>query len=206
MRSMSLLLALLLCACGGDNTRVPVESTGTIVFIGDSITQLWPLSEYVTGAVNAGVSGNETPQMLARFDSDVLGNQPALVVIEGGINDIRNHETTDCASLIAMVQKARAANIKVVVATLMLAENLGTDPQTKKQLIRTMNDEIHAAAESYGFEVVDYFPVSLSATGNLNSSRFTDGLHPNGKGYDAMWDVLLPKLRQQGLVSTPSGG
>ena len=207
MRSLNLLMVLLLSACGGANdaSRVPVQSTGTIVFIGDSITQSWPLSNYVTDPVNAGVSGNETPQMLDRFDSDVLGLKPVLVVIDGGINDIRNRETTDCASLLAMVQKAHAANVKVIVGTLMHAENLGPDAAAKQLLIRAMNKEIRAAAESYGFDVVDYFKISVSSSGALNHSLFPDGLHPNPNGYDAMWNELLPALRRQGVVREGSG-
>ena len=206
MRRLTLTLMLLLAACGGDDGRTPVQTTGTIVFIGDSITQQWPLSKYVVGAENVGISGNETSQMLDRFDTDVLSRKPALVVIHDGINDIRNHESTDCSSLVAMVQRAQAANVKVVVGTLMLAENLGSDAAAKKLLIRTMNDEIQVAAESYGFEVVDYYKASESTAGKLVRSRFPDGLHPNRKGYDAMWDLLLPVLRRENLVREGSAG
>lgn len=203
MRRLSLLMVLLLSACNGEGeteNRVPVQTTGTIVFVGDSITQGWPLDQYLEGAVNAGVSGNETPQMRERFFRDVLERRPALVVIHGGINDIRNRATTDCGSLLEMVQMARAANVEVIVGTLMLASRVGPDASLKKHLIRVMNDEIRAAADSYGFEVADYYRASVTPRGLLNRGRFPDGLHPNQRGYDAMWEQLRPKLDKLGLL------
>jgi acyl-CoA thioesterase I len=199
MRRSILLLLLALSACNEDS-REPIQVTGPIVFIGDSITQLWPVEDYIEGAVNMGVSGNETPQMLDRFDRDVLSRQPVMVVIHGGINDIRNQRRTDCGSLLAMVEMARAANIKVVVGTVMLADSLGGDRKLKKQLIGLMNDEIRVAADSYGFAVVDYFSASTSARGLMDRGKFPDGLHPNRRGYDAMWKRLEPVLSAQGVV------
>jgi lysophospholipase L1-like esterase len=190
----------LLAACGGSETK-PVETTGTIVFIGDSITQLWPLDRYLTGAINVGVSGNETSQMLARFDQDVLARNPALIVIDGGINDIRNRDSGDSVNILEMVQRARAANIKVVVGTVMLCNALGSNSAARTQLILGMDDDIRAASSAYGFTVVDYYRATLNKAGSLDRHLFGDGLHPNRRGYDAMWRELLPVLRAQGLIA-----
>src|SRR5262245_36724337 len=45
-----------------------------VVFMGDSITDVWKLAEYFPGKpyVNRGISGQTTPQMLIRFRPDVL--------------------------------------------------------------------------------------------------------------------------------------
>jgi GDSL-like Lipase/Acylhydrolase family len=70
-----------------------------VVFMGDSITQGW--MNHGTGAseanpgffpgkpyVDRGISGQTTPQMVLRFQQDVIHLKPAAVVIFAGINDI----------------------------------------------------------------------------------------------------------------------
>jgi acyl-CoA thioesterase I len=198
-----ILIVFLLAGCGDD--RKPISTTGTVVFIGDSITSEWPLEKYVHDAVNAGVSGNETTEMLSRFDRDVLARQPALVVIHGGINDIRNRRSSDIASILAMVQMAQAANVRVVVGNIMAAENLGAEPELKDELIVMMNADLQTAASSFGFELVDYHAATVTGSGKADRRKLSDGLHPNKRGYDAMWGELLPALRRQGVVSNPSG-
>lgn len=200
MRLPIVLVICLLAACGDSETK-PAETTGTVVFVGDSITELWPLDRYLKGAINAGVSGNETSQMLARFDQDVLAHHPALVVIDGGINDIRNHDSGDSVNILDMVQRARAANVKVVVGTIMLSSALGSNADSRTALILSMDDDIRAAASSYGFTVADYYRATLNKSGSLDRRLFRDGLHPNRRGYDAMWRELLPVLQQQGLIA-----
>lgn len=83
---------------------------GTIVFIGDSITESgrWGDSEQVGygyvrlirdylitaypnrsfDIVNRGVSGNRIPDLLARWERDVIALQPDVVSISIGINDV----------------------------------------------------------------------------------------------------------------------
>src|SRR5688572_29214196 len=67
---------------------------------------------HVPGAINAGVSGNETGQMLARFDADVLAHDPAVLVLLGGTNDIRNRDSADPEKLFEIVSRAKAADIR----------------------------------------------------------------------------------------------
>src|SRR5689334_4600576 len=75
-----------------DNERLGLPKTGErrVVFIGDSITDFWKLSEYFPGKpyVNRGIDGQTTPQMLVRFRADVIDLAPKAVVILAGTNDI----------------------------------------------------------------------------------------------------------------------
>ena len=81
----------------------------TIVCFGDSVTQGIPhvapedtfpallqrrlnmrfAGEYSFDVVNAGVGGENSAEGLARIETDVLAHNPALVIIEFGLNDIR---------------------------------------------------------------------------------------------------------------------
>jgi lysophospholipase L1-like esterase len=198
MRRLVMLVLITLGACG-DESQKPVATNGLVVFIGDSITQLWPVENFVEGAVNQGMSGDETSQMLARFNSDVLSRRPAVVVILGGINDIRNHLACDTGNLLAMVQAAQAANIGVVVGTLPDATNLGAESDLKRAQVVAFNEEIRSAATVYGYEVADYFSVTRQS-GARGARKFSDGLHPNKTGYSAMWTALQPALDKVGVL------
>lgn len=98
-------LALALLATGDISARPRHNGNGlnysSAVFIGTSITlgvrtgvtatQTIP---YLVGrnlgyvpSINAGIGGNTSTQMLARFDSDVLIYNPALISIEAGTNE-----------------------------------------------------------------------------------------------------------------------
>src|SRR5437762_104781 len=64
--------------------------SGRVVFMGDSITDFWNLSESFPGKpyVNRGIGGQVTAQMLVRMYPDVINLKPAAMVLLAGTNDI----------------------------------------------------------------------------------------------------------------------
>src|SRR5579872_5210160 len=75
-----------------ENSRLgpPSSQSPRVVFLGDSITDGWRLTEYFSGRdfVNRGISGQITGEMLGRMMADVIGLKPAAVLILAGTNDI----------------------------------------------------------------------------------------------------------------------
>ena len=62
-----------------------------LVFMGDSISELWPLADLGLlrpGWICRAISGQTAPQMLLRFQADVLAHQPRAVHLLAGSNDI----------------------------------------------------------------------------------------------------------------------
>jgi lysophospholipase L1-like esterase len=96
------------------------------ILIGASYAQGWG-SPSLPGihVVNKGRSGEETAQMLARFESEVISEDPDAVIIWGHINDIFRAPNGDMATAVVqakhnleeMVHAAQRANIRVIVAT-----------------------------------------------------------------------------------------
>ena len=121
----------------------------TTAFMGDSITQFWPLPHH-----NKGISGQTTSQMLDRFGTDVLGHGLKRVVILGGTNDVSLHQSLSNASLNleAMATMARDSDVEVVLCTLppIFGQNLSDQ-------VTSANKEIAALAQSGGYLLVDYF-------------------------------------------------
>jgi len=65
------------------NTKVaaPVKEEQRVVFIGDSITDMWVLPRFCgffpgKPYIGRGIGGQTTPQMLVRFRADVIALQP----------------------------------------------------------------------------------------------------------------------------------
>ena len=96
-----------------------------VVFMGDSITDIWKLDEYFPGEtyVNRGIGGQTTPQMLVRMYPDVIDLNPAVMVLLAGINDIARNTGPETAEMIeqnimAMTELAQHRGIKVVLCSL----------------------------------------------------------------------------------------
>jgi lysophospholipase L1-like esterase len=106
-----------------------------VVFMGDSITELWPLADSFPGAsyVNRGISGQTTPQMLVRMFPDVIALKPAAVVILAGTNDIAKATGAATAEMVefniqAMAQLAAANGIKVVLCAILPTDDTPVRP------------------------------------------------------------------------------
>jgi lysophospholipase L1-like esterase len=75
--------------------------------------------------VNVGVSGQQSFELLARFDADVVARRPRAVIIWGFINDIFNAKRPELdqalartqRSIIEMAVRARAHGIEPILAT-----------------------------------------------------------------------------------------
>lgn len=166
----------------------PVMRAGRFVALGDSVTiknsgaltaGLSMADSWVThfalassGAVlvrsNAGVGGNTSTQMLARYDTDVTAYSPTLVGICAGLNDTldgSNQPTTTAANIKAMIVKARTAGQAVFLCTLppqgMAA--LGT-PAAPTATASTTGGTLAAATYSYRVAAVNSLGATLAST------------------------------------------
>jgi lysophospholipase L1-like esterase len=194
----------------------PAKDDKRIVFMGDSITDLWDEPRYggfFPGKpyVNRGISGQTTPQMLLRFRPDVIALRPKVVVILAGTNDIAgNTGPMPLASiednLASMVELARAHDIRVVLASLLPVSDYEKDKEGKP-IIRTTQrppDQIKALNEwmkKYAAEnrltYLDYYSAMIDDKGFLKDELSDDGLHPNGKGY-----AVMAPLVEQAIATT----
>lgn len=179
-----------------------------IVLLGDSITYHWAPADRPAPAglnlVNRGIAGQNTDQMLMRFEDDVVSLKPAAVVIAGGANDARVYEGAPAAQRDAVVARiarnvramadiADANRIGVAVAAVTpcrACAALGRDPAT----LLAANAWLKAFAASRGYPFLDYHTALADASGQLAAPLTGDGLHPNRDGYRRMWAVLGPAL------------
>jgi len=116
------------------NETSGAEPPVKMVILGASYAGGWHVALREYEVLNRGVGGEETSQMLARFDRDVLAQRPAVVLIWGHINNIHRAPRNDIAAAVerakgdyrAMVQRAREHDIRVILATeVTLTEAVG---------------------------------------------------------------------------------
>lgn len=190
-----------------------------LVLMGDSITFHWRADGLpsISGLnlVNRGIPGQNTSQMLLRFEDDVIALNPVAVMIFGGVNDARIHVGDPAApvaatgvldrvrrNITAMADIARGRGVKVVLCTLPpFAQGhpeLGRDPAT----IVRVNDWIRAFAAERGYPVADFHAILAGADGFLPDELTVDGLHPTSNAYRRMAAPLEAAVRRLKLLRT----
>ena len=191
-----------------ENSQLPPKQSGEkrIVFMGDSITEFWsqihPAFFTNTSYINRGISGQTTPQMLIRFRPDVLNLHPDVVVILAGVNDIAGNTgpTTNDAifgNIISMVELAKANAIKVILCSVLPANNFYWRPNEKAaETIIQLNQLIQSYANQMHIPFVDYHTAMADTKKGLPKEFSDDGVHPNLKGYQTM-EPLLEKAVQK---------
>ena len=182
-------------AANADLMRQP-DSERRIVFMGDSITEGWSAGDPDFFAnrsrINRGISGQTTPQMLARFRSDVVALKPKAVHIMAGINDIAGNTgpvtLADIeGNLASMVEIAQANHVRVVLATVLPAAVFNWAPALKPgPEVQKLNTWIRAYAAEHQLILADYYPAMAMPDGAMRPELTLDGVHPNKAGYRAM--------------------
>jgi lysophospholipase L1-like esterase len=189
----------------------PSPSRPRVVLMGDSITYHWTAEDLPTPpwmeVVNRGVVGQNTSQMLLRFEDDVVALKPAAVVILGGANDLRVYVGDPAAAeagvlariernVAAMADIANANGVKVVICAITPfgADHRGLqrDPAT----LRAANAWLKTFAASRHYPFADYYGVLADASGDMPASLSKDGLHPTAEGHRRMWPQLQAALEQ----------
>ena len=184
----------------------PLPSKARVVFLGDSITDLWRLNEYFPDRdfVNRGISGQITGQMLGRMKADVLDLHPSAVVILGGVNDLAREipltAVEDNYEMIADL--AAAAHIKVIFASLLPVSDAHKDanpayeqtPSHPPVYINALNEWLQRFCAQHGYTYLNYGPALADQHGAFNADLTDDGLHPNSKGYRVMAPLALQAI------------
>lgn len=181
-----------------ENLKKQPAEPGRVVFMGDSITDMWKLEQSFPSKpyVNRGISGQTTRQMLLRFRQDVIDLKPKVVVILAGTNDVAQNtgpmtpEETE-GNLVSMAQLARANGIKVVMCSILPSVEFwwhrGMEPAPK---IAAINDWLKNYAAQHHYVYVDFYDAMKDPQGGLPKNLSRDGVHPGPAGH-AVMDPLV---------------
>lgn len=193
-----------------DTVRNPDGTVGPVVALGDSLTAelggeippggtVYPSwftaaladEPRLVAAANAGIPGDTTEGMVARFARDVAVHAPAVVVILGGTNDLPLSRTAEqvVGTLEQLADLARDAGAVPVLATIppRTDGSFGSD-------VADLNAGIRRSAASSGTLVIDFFSVLADEDGGWRTGFTDDGVHPTQDGADAMGRIAVATL------------
>ena len=185
---------------------VPAPKHPRIVFMGDSITENWVnlAGEFFTGErIGRGISGQTTPQMVARFRADVIDLHPAVVQIMAGTNDIAGNtgpmtpqETQ--GNIRSMVELAHAHGIRVILASIPPADMFPWKPGLEAAgKIVAMNIWLKAYAARSGCVYADYWSALKQPNGlGMRDGLSSDHVHPTKAGYTVMAPVAVAAIKR----------
>jgi len=184
----------------------PAPGEQRVVFYGDSITDGWNIADSFPGKpyINRGISGQTTPQMLVRFQQDVVHLHPAVVVILAGTNDVAGNTGPSTPQMIednfaAMAAIAKQNGIKFVIASILPAFDYPWRPGIHPaQEIRDLNAWLKDFAQHDGDVYLDYYSALADDEGGMKPGLSKDGVHPTAKGY-AIMAPLAEKAIEEAL-------
>lgn len=193
---------------GPATAEAPRPTSGTLVFLGDSLTaglglpadQAFPaLIEARLAAagrpwtvINAGVSGDTTAGGAARLDWLYRRHVDVLFVCLGANDGLRGLPVADTErNLRTILDRARKEGSRVVLAGLQLPENYGRE-------YRAAFAQVYPRlAREYGVPLLPFLLQGVALDPRFNQA---DGIHPNAEGArrvaDQVWTVLDPVLRE----------
>jgi acyl-CoA thioesterase I len=142
--------------------------------------------------VNAGVSGDTSAGGLRRIDW-ALRLSPAVVIVALGANDGLRGQSPDALrdNLTRIVERARAAGARVLLAGMRVPPNYGDD------YTRAFAAVYPAVARATGAPLAPFLLEGVAGDPRLNQA---DGIHPTAEGQrriaERLWPYLKPLLEK----------
>lgn len=179
---------------------------GEVAFMGDSLTKGMELYKGIDGAGTFGIGGQNTGQMLKRFEREVVGGGYKKVVILAGVNNLTSDWTPEKVErdLKKMYEMARAADIKVVACTLppwgkfienypykKFAVERGLTAEKMQTRTNELNNWIRSQEGGLVDKVVDLYKYMGDESDSTRLKYDSgDGLHPGKKGAKLMAEII----------------
>lgn len=190
------------------DARLPAPALGEkrVVFLGDSITDRWgrKVGTFFPGEpyINRGISGQTTPQMLIRFQQDVVHLHPQAVIVLAGTNDIAQNTGPSTPEMIednlaSMAAIARHYGIKMIIASILPAARYPWRPKVNGvQEIRDINRWLKSFCEQNRLVYLDYYSALVDDAGGMRPGLSSDGVHPTARGYEIMAPLAAAAIRK----------
>ena len=181
---------------------------GQIVFIGDSITDLYVLDDHYAdlplAVYNRGIGGDTTDGVLGRLQVSVFDLAPSKVVLMIGTNDVNGGVDNDVIlqryeriidSIFAALPEVELYCMSVIPQNKQLETYSSVRVEKTTQVIRQLNPQIQALAEEKGATYLDLFSLLADENHHLIEAYSDDGLHLNVAGLEVWTGLLKPYLQ-----------
>ena len=180
-------------------------SKGQIVFLGDSITDLYHLDDYYAdldkACYNRGIGGDTTSGVINRLQVSLYDIEPSEIVLMIGINDINggksNEEVIKNYKFILDDIKTHLPSTKVFTMSILPMDDRmsgAVNVPAQNERVMEVNTSISQMASEHSYTYVDLFSMMKDENNKLISSYTDDGIHPNASGYQVWTNLLKPLL------------
>lgn len=197
------------------------ETPVDVVFIGDSITQVWELNAYFGSfglVINRGIGGDVAETVAKRFEGDAIQLKPRACVAMVGINNtwcldsvvrpwcayspdqLRQPEevyelvTNSYQRILAL---ARDHHLPLLFCSVLPVLDRSREGLNRNRLVLRLNRALKDLCASYGAVYVDYHSALVDKDGLTMREGLTDDiLHPHVIGYNRMAAILTPLLQK----------
>ena len=147
--------------------------------------------------VNRGVNGNETREMMLRFEMDVLAEKPDLVIWQAGTNTLLNGRDMWPVFLDvrAGIRRLRAQGADVLLMNPQYSPRVLARPDHA-----AMNDLVEVIGRELDVDVFDRFSImrdwAEAQRYPMDTFITADGLHMNDWAYDCIANLLADTLAE----------
>ena len=187
--------------------EVKVSPNDNFLFLGDSITDFYPLEEYYDNlpVVNSGIAGNRTTDILSSMQTRVYQYNPTKVFLLIGTNDLDSNaedivDTTfnNIKEIVREIGENRSEStiyVESVYPVNSTIENNVANNRTNKK-IKSLNKRLFDYCDGKNCDYINLYDDLVDEDGNLKEEYTEDGLHLNTLGYVVVTRELLPYLNE----------
>jgi len=184
---------------------------GSVVFLGDSITQGWGdrLAKNFPGLAvsNRGISGDTSRGVLIRLADDVLNLKPRAVVLLIGTNDLEEGATPGviAGNVKLIIDSLRGQDARMPVILCAVFPSSATKRRSADQIKQLNKLYRGIVRDQPQVTYLDTWTLFANEEGDARQEEFPDLLHPNDTGYAKWTGALKPILATLGLWETQAG-
>ncbi|PWQ97329.1 GDSL-type esterase/lipase family protein [Leucothrix arctica] len=171
--------------------------TGSVIFLGDSITQGLNVAAITHPAINYGIGMDTTYGLINRLPKYQSLSRASHIIVAIGINDlIRTHRNNDeILDNFSHIFKLLPVGIPVTVQAILPVDERVTT-QGFNLRVDQINQALALLAKSHGARFLDMSHLLINDQGNLKTEYHVgDGLHLSTSAYQVWIDTLKPYFK-----------
>ena len=182
-------------------------SKGQIVFVGDSITDLYHLDDYYTdlnlATYNRGIGGDTTSGVLKRMNESIFDLAPSKIVIMIGINDINGGTNLPTVSrnyneILKQIKQnlptTQVYCMSVLPIGAKILDYIDINLTERNALIQEFNGMLQNLTAEYNYTYLDMFSLVSDEDNSMKNEYTIDWGHLSDAGFTVWTNLIKPYL------------
>ena len=171
-----------------------------VIFLGDSLTDGCDVKKYYPEfqALNRGIGGDRTYDVLSRMQVSVYDAKPKVVVLLiGGNNVLGGEDLQKIATEYEEILKGLQGTLPQTKVAVLSLTSMGGDCARKNPEAALLNYKIKDLAAKYDYAFVDVFtPLFDPDRMEIRAEYTSDGAHLTDDGYRVLAAAVTPVIRE----------